>query len=180
MPTLWNQACHCTVQAQRQGQQQIDCNPVLPGVVACGHSRTPTLLLQAREGDWFPAGLSFGDMRGLAGYKIFLSVALLLGEGAFILAKAALLGEVLEVYDTTHHKHSTNTAQTHVFLRPVTGVTVWVLHTSVLTTEAGSVCGVLCVRACSLHLLLWGYGSLLQASKQLAASVCADNTWVVC
>lgn len=31
-------------------------------------------------------------MRGLAGYKIFLSVALLLGEGAFIMVKAALLG----------------------------------------------------------------------------------------
>lgn len=103
------------------------------------------MLLQAREGDWFPAGLSFGDMRGLAGYKIFLSVALLLGEGAFILAKAALLGEVLELYNnTTHHKHRTDTAQAHVFERPVTGVTVWVLHTSVLTTQAGSVCGVLC------------------------------------
>jgi hypothetical protein len=34
-------------------------------------------------------------MRGLAGYKIFLSVALLLGEGAFIMIKAALLGKPL-------------------------------------------------------------------------------------
>lgn len=51
-------------------------------------------LPQAREGVWYPAGLSFSDMRGLAGYKIFLSVALLLGEGAFIMIKAALLGEL--------------------------------------------------------------------------------------
>jgi len=50
------------------------------------------LLSQAREGDWYPTGLSFSDMRGLAGYKIFLSVALLLGEGGFIMVKAALLG----------------------------------------------------------------------------------------
>jgi hypothetical protein len=52
-------------------------------------------LMQAREGDWYPAGLSFSDMRGLAGYKIFLSVALLLGEGAFIMIKAASLGKPL-------------------------------------------------------------------------------------
>lgn len=55
------------------------------------------MLAQAREGDWYPAGLSFSDMRGLAGYKIFLSVALLLGEGAFIMIKAALLGKPREV-----------------------------------------------------------------------------------
>lgn len=46
-----------------------------------------------REGEWYPSGLSPSDMRGLAGYKIFLSVSLLLGEGAFIMAKAALLGK---------------------------------------------------------------------------------------
>lgn len=64
-------------------------------VAACG--RLPwwsvVVCLQAHEGDWYPAGLSFSDMRGLAGYKIFLSVALLLGEGAFIMVKAAMLGE---------------------------------------------------------------------------------------
>jgi hypothetical protein len=59
---------------------------------------TPT---QVREGDWYPSGLSPSDMRGLAGYKIFLSVSLLLGEGAFIMAKAALLGEC-RVHSSLH------------------------------------------------------------------------------
>jgi hypothetical protein len=32
-------------------------------------------------------------MQGMAGYKIWLSVGLLLGEGAYIMAKAVMLGE---------------------------------------------------------------------------------------
>jgi hypothetical protein len=51
------------------------------------------LALQRREGDWYPAGLAGSDMQGMVGYKIWLSVGLLLGEGAHIMAKAALLGE---------------------------------------------------------------------------------------
>lgn len=53
------------------------------------------LHMQRREGDWYPAGLPSSDMRGMGGYKIWLAVGLLLGEGAYIMAKAALLGETL-------------------------------------------------------------------------------------
>jgi hypothetical protein len=32
--------------------------------------------LAKREGDWYPAGLSKRDFKGLFGYKVFLSIAL--------------------------------------------------------------------------------------------------------
>jgi hypothetical protein len=59
-----------------------------------GCSAAAAAVLQRREGDWYPAGLPGSDMQGMLGYKIWLSVGLLLGEGAYIMAKAALLGKL--------------------------------------------------------------------------------------
>lgn len=55
-------------------------------------------LLAAREGDWYPAGVDGGDLKGLGGYKIWLSVALLLGEGLYMLVKALMLGRWSDNY----------------------------------------------------------------------------------
>ncbi|KAL2631049.1 hypothetical protein R1flu_015735 [Riccia fluitans] len=41
-------------------------------------------LIQNREGDWYPAGLNPGrDFRGLFGYKVFISIAIILGDGLY-------------------------------------------------------------------------------------------------
>jgi hypothetical protein len=63
-------------------------------VVSAAAAAAASASLQRREGEWYPAGLPGSDMQGMVGYKIWLSVGLLLGEGAYIMAKAALLGEL--------------------------------------------------------------------------------------
>ncbi|KAF6265154.1 putative metal-nicotianamine transporter YSL6-like protein [Scenedesmus sp. NREL 46B-D3] len=81
-------------------QQYVGAGMLVPPVVAWSMMLGAVLswgvmwpLLARREGDWYPAGLPGSDMQGLVGYKIWLSVGLLLGEGAHITTKAALLGD---------------------------------------------------------------------------------------
>ncbi|CAK9169320.1 unnamed protein product [Ilex paraguariensis] len=44
-------------------------------------------LIHKRKGDWFPAQLPESDMQSLGGYKVFISIALLLGDGLYIFTK---------------------------------------------------------------------------------------------
>ncbi|EIE18748.1 OPT superfamily oligopeptide transporter [Coccomyxa subellipsoidea C-169] len=48
-------------------------------------------LLAKKEGDWFPAGLTDGDFRGLFGYKNFLAIAIFVADGAYNFAKIGIL-----------------------------------------------------------------------------------------
>ena len=45
-----------------------------------------------RAGDWYPAGLRSNDFQGLFGYKVWLTIARLPGEGVDMLVKAQGLG----------------------------------------------------------------------------------------
>jgi OPT family oligopeptide transporter len=40
-------------------------------------------LIEKRKGDWFSADLSSGSMHGLQGYKVFISIAMILGDGLY-------------------------------------------------------------------------------------------------
>ena len=44
-------------------------------------------LIAAKESDWFPEGLKEKDFRGLYGYKVFLAIAVFLGDGLYNLVK---------------------------------------------------------------------------------------------
>lgn len=44
-------------------------------------------LISKKEGIWFPAGLPETDMQGLQGYKIFISIAMILGDGLYNFVK---------------------------------------------------------------------------------------------
>ncbi|KAL4184557.1 hypothetical protein AMTRI_Chr10g226140 [Amborella trichopoda] len=44
-------------------------------------------LLKTKEGDWYPAGLKERDIKGLSGYKAFIAMALILGDGLYNLLK---------------------------------------------------------------------------------------------
>ncbi|CAI0378106.1 unnamed protein product [Linum tenue] len=53
---------------------------------ACGFANFPTLGIQAfnqKKGDWFSADLSPSSLHGLQGYKIFIAIATMLGDGLF-------------------------------------------------------------------------------------------------
>ncbi|XWS65153.1 hypothetical protein CRYUN_Cryun05aG0067100 [Craigia yunnanensis] len=40
-------------------------------------------LIETRKGDWYPAGLSSSNMHGLQGYKVFIAIAMILGDGLY-------------------------------------------------------------------------------------------------
>jgi hypothetical protein len=80
---------HTVPPRARDAHHQATCAPAAAAAAAAVRT-----CAQLKEGSWYPAGLNaYSDMRGLAGYKICLSVALLLGEGCFVMVKATLLGE---------------------------------------------------------------------------------------
>lgn len=45
-------------------------------------------LIHDRKGDWFPKTLSESSMKGLNGYKVFISIALILGDGLYNFLKS--------------------------------------------------------------------------------------------
>ncbi|PRW60807.1 putative metal-nicotianamine transporter YSL6 [Chlorella sorokiniana] len=48
-------------------------------------------LINNKAGDWYPEGLSSTDFRGLYGYKVFLSIAIMLVDGLYIVIKLLIL-----------------------------------------------------------------------------------------
>ncbi|KAL2629291.1 hypothetical protein R1flu_013977 [Riccia fluitans] len=48
-------------------------------------------LINTREGDWFPAGLGPTDFKGLYGYKVFIAIAIVLGDGLYNFIKIFLV-----------------------------------------------------------------------------------------
>ncbi|PON47723.1 Oligopeptide transporter [Parasponia andersonii] len=44
-------------------------------------------LIEKRKGDWFPADLKANSMHGLQGYKVFISIAMILGDGLYNFVK---------------------------------------------------------------------------------------------
>ncbi|XVF56437.1 hypothetical protein PTKIN_Ptkin06aG0120800 [Pterospermum kingtungense] len=40
-------------------------------------------LIETRKGDWYQAGLSSSNMHGLQGYKVFIAIAMILGDGLY-------------------------------------------------------------------------------------------------
>ncbi|XP_061346965.1 metal-nicotianamine transporter YSL1-like isoform X1 [Gastrolobium bilobum] len=64
-------------------------------------------LIDRRKGHWFPDNLEESNMRGLYGYKVFLSIALILGDGIYNFTKI-LVSIVLSVLERTRSKNHKN------------------------------------------------------------------------
>ncbi|XP_054804538.1 probable metal-nicotianamine transporter YSL7 [Prosopis cineraria] len=50
-------------------------------------------LIENKKGDWYPADLEVSSIRGLQGYKIFITISMILGDGSYNLLK--VLGHAL-------------------------------------------------------------------------------------
>ncbi|XP_027363902.1 metal-nicotianamine transporter YSL1-like [Abrus precatorius] len=64
-------------------------------------------LIDRLRGDWFPDNLEESNMKGLYGYKVFISIALILGDGIYNFTKI-LVSTVLNVLDRTKSKNHKN------------------------------------------------------------------------
>ncbi|XVF41526.1 hypothetical protein PTKIN_Ptkin01aG0286300 [Pterospermum kingtungense] len=58
----------------------INISVLLGGILSWG---VMWPLIEKRKGDWYPAGLSESNMHGLQGYKVFIAIAMILGDGLY-------------------------------------------------------------------------------------------------
>jgi uncharacterized oligopeptide transporter (OPT) family protein len=90
-------------------------------------------LVDRRKGNWFPENLEETNMKGLYGYKVFLSIALILGDGVYTFTKI-LVSTVLGVHErikSKNHKkgkkHSlfSFTLSSFEFFKNNTNINIW-------------------------------------------------------
>ncbi|CAI9113347.1 OLC1v1013931C1 [Oldenlandia corymbosa var. corymbosa] len=60
-------------------------------------------LIQTKEGDWFPSGLSHTSLQGIQGYKVFIGIAMILGDGLYNFFKV-LIGTVAGLITKIHER----------------------------------------------------------------------------
>lgn len=62
----------------------VNCSVLFGAIVSWGFLWP---LITTYAGDWYPADLGSNDFKGLYGYKVFISIALILGDGLYNLVK---------------------------------------------------------------------------------------------
>lgn len=62
----------------------VNCSVLLGAIISWGFLWP---FISQRAGNWYPADLSSNDFKGLYGYKVFIAIALILGDGLYNLIK---------------------------------------------------------------------------------------------
>ncbi|KAJ8771919.1 hypothetical protein K2173_027096 [Erythroxylum novogranatense] len=62
----------------------VNCSVLLGAIISWGFLWP---FISKHAGDWYPAGLGGSDFKGLYGYKVFIAIALILGDGLYNLVK---------------------------------------------------------------------------------------------
>ncbi|KAG9445905.1 hypothetical protein H6P81_012033 [Aristolochia fimbriata] len=66
----------------------VNCSVLLGAIISWG-ALWP--FISSRTGDWYPDNLESNDFKGLYGYKVFIAIALILGDGVYNLVKIMAL-----------------------------------------------------------------------------------------
>ncbi|CAM0904888.1 unnamed protein product [Alopecurus aequalis] len=62
----------------------VNCSTLLGGIISWGFLWP---YITTKAGEWYPADLGSNDFKGLYGYKVFVSVSIILGDGIYSLIK---------------------------------------------------------------------------------------------
>ncbi|CAI9111601.1 OLC1v1011859C1 [Oldenlandia corymbosa var. corymbosa] len=62
----------------------VNCSTLLGAIISWGFLWP---FISRHAGDWYPAGLGSNDFKGLYGYKVFIAISLILGDGLYNLIK---------------------------------------------------------------------------------------------
>ncbi|GJN03133.1 hypothetical protein PR202_ga20542 [Eleusine coracana subsp. coracana] len=62
----------------------VNCSTLLGAVISWGFLWP---YISTKDGEWYPANLGNNDFKGLYGYKVFISVSVILGDGLYNLIK---------------------------------------------------------------------------------------------
>ncbi|XP_047163640.1 probable metal-nicotianamine transporter YSL6 [Vigna umbellata] len=66
----------------------VNCSVLLGAIISWGFLWP---FISEHAGDWYPADLGSNDFKGLYGYKVFISIALILGDGIYNLVKIIII-----------------------------------------------------------------------------------------
>ncbi|ESW33666.1 hypothetical protein PHAVU_001G088900 [Phaseolus vulgaris] len=66
----------------------VNCSVLLGAIISWGFLWP---FISEHAGDWYPADLGSNDFKGLYGYKVFISIALILGDGVYNLVKIIII-----------------------------------------------------------------------------------------
>ncbi|KAK7336097.1 hypothetical protein VNO77_16628 [Canavalia gladiata] len=66
----------------------VNCSVLLGAIISWGILWP---FVSQHAGDWYPADLGSNDFKGLYGYKVFISISLILGDGIYNLVKIILI-----------------------------------------------------------------------------------------
>ncbi|KAL1314606.1 hypothetical protein HN51_041421 [Arachis hypogaea] len=80
----------------------VNCSVLLGAIISWGILWP---FVSQHAGDWYPADLGSNDFKGLYGYKVFISIALILGDGIYNLVKIILI-TVREMYKASSKETS--------------------------------------------------------------------------
>lgn len=82
----------------------VGCGLICPHIVNCSVLFGAIIswgilwpLISQRAGDWYPADLGSNDFKGLYGYKVFIAISLILGDGLYNLIKIVSIS-VTEIF----------------------------------------------------------------------------------
>ncbi|TMX05897.1 hypothetical protein EJD97_000031 [Solanum chilense] len=82
----------------------VGCGLICPHIVNCSVLFGAIIswgilwpLISQRAGDWYPADLGSNDFKGLYGYKVFIAISLILGDGLYNLIKIVSIS-VMEIF----------------------------------------------------------------------------------
>ncbi|KAF7801744.1 putative metal-nicotianamine transporter YSL6 [Senna tora] len=80
----------------------VNCSVLLGAIISWGFLWP---FVSKHAGDWYPADLGSNDFKGLYGYKVFISISLILGDGIYNLIKIIMI-TVREMCRTTSNQTS--------------------------------------------------------------------------
>ncbi|XXG49826.1 hypothetical protein AAC387_Pa02g3891 [Persea americana] len=66
----------------------VNCSVLLGAIISWGFLWP---FISKHAGDWYPAGLGSNDFQGLYGYKVFVAISLILGDGLYNLIKIIVM-----------------------------------------------------------------------------------------
>ncbi|XP_022841703.1 probable metal-nicotianamine transporter YSL6 isoform X2 [Olea europaea var. sylvestris] len=81
----------------------VNCSVLLGAIISWGFLCP---FISQRAGDWYPADLGSNDFKGLYGYKVFVAISLILGDGIYNLIKIIAI-TIKEMYRSSTKHYNT-------------------------------------------------------------------------
>nr|GMD01255.1 probable metal-nicotianamine transporter YSL6 [Ipomoea batatas] len=88
----------------------VNCSVLLGAIISWGFLWP---FISQRAGDWYPADLESNDFKGLYGYKVFIAISLILGDGLYNLIKII----AITVNEDTSQLHIEQKKRDEVFMK---------------------------------------------------------------